>query len=510
MAASLGTMVATLVANTKPFEQKMRRASKDMKGFGSEVQKQTKDLKQMGKAAISAIASFMGFRKIIGILQEISRELFRMNKQAMTLGLSAQELREWEFVAARTGMEAQNLSLGMMQLQKAITRILVGEGRDVATALHAIGVSVQQLETLSPEDAFMAVIEGLHNLGDAGLQATYAMILFEDHLGMELMPLLQQGPGVIDELREHLRAMTHEIDGDLLRASKDLHNAQTDLNAVWFDAKMALFQIYGPALTELIERLTELVSWFNRADQSTQIFVLTLTIAVPAVIMLHIALTTLLIPALKKIYEWLKTITMFTAKNPFMFTLLMATMLFVQLGLSMEESEEAMDNLQDAADEFNKKMGQTNQTMSQVVAHLKEMERLRNLAKKWTDILKTPEEIFSDTINELVELYTGIDDLTGQPFITFDTFNRGITHAINQLLKAKDIAKDLKNMLRGVQAVAFGTMEEVSARLSAERQDKAQQAYRQKQLQLQQQANQLLQQISNNTGTPLPVVNLVP
>ena len=37
----------------------------------------------------------------------------------------------------------------MMQLQKAITRILVGEGRDVATALHAIGVSVQQLETLS-------------------------------------------------------------------------------------------------------------------------------------------------------------------------------------------------------------------------------------------------------------------------------------------------------------------------------------------------------------------------
>ena len=169
-----------------------------------------------------------------------------------------------------------------------------------------------------------------------------------------------------------------------------------------------------------------------------------------------------------------------------------------------------MDNLQDAADEFNKKMGQTNQTMSQVVAHLKEMERLRNLAKKWTDILKTPEEIFSDTINELVELYTGIDDLTGQPFITFDTFNRGITHAINQLLKAKDIAKDLKNMLRGVQAVAFGTMEEVSARLSAERQDKAQQAYRQKQLQLQQQANQLLQQISNNTGTPLPVVNLVP
>jgi hypothetical protein len=510
MAGSLGTMVATLVANTKPFEQKMRRASKDMKGFGSEVQKQTKDLKQMGKQAISAIAAFMGFRKIIAILKEISRELFRLNKTAMTLGMSAQELREWEFVAAKTGMEVQNLSLGMMQLQKAITRILVGEGRDVATALHAIGVSVQQLETLSPEDAFMAVVEGLHNLNDAGLQATYAMILFEDHLGMELMPLLQQGPGVIDDLREHLRGMTNEIDGDLLLASKNLHNAQTDLNAVWADAKMALFELYGPALTALTQALVEVISVFTQADKQTQIFLLTISIAVPAVIMLHLALTTLLIPALKKIYEWLKAITLFQAKSPFMLTLMLATMLFVQLGLSMEDAEVAMDDLQDSVDKFNQGMQNTNQTMSQVVAHMKEMERLRGLATKWTDLMKIPDEVFSDTIQELVDLHTTIDDLTGQPFITFETFNRGIAHAINQLMKAKDVAKDLKNMLRGVQAVTLGTMEEVSARLSATRQANVQQQYQQKQLQLQQQTNQLLQQISNNTGIPLPIVNLVP
>ena len=124
--------------------------------------------------------------------------------------------------------------------------------------------------------------------------------------------------------------------------------------------------------------------------------------------------------------------------------------------------------------------------------------------------MKIPDEVFRDTIQELVDLHTTIDDLTGQPFITFETFNRGIAHAINQLMKAKDVAKDLKNMLRGVQAVTLGTMEEVSARLSANRQANVQQQYQQKQLQLQQQTNQLLQQISNNTGIPLPIVNLVP
>ena len=109
-----------------------------------------------------------------------------------------------------------------------------------------------------------------------------------------------------------------------------------------------------------------------------------------------------------------------------------------------------------------------------------------------------------------MELATTIDDLTGDTFIDVNTFNQGLSQAVQQLVKASNIADKIANTLKGVGAVALGTMEEVQARLASNRQATAQKQHQAHVIRLQQQTNQLLQQISANTGATLPVVNLVP
>lgn len=508
MAANLGSMVATVSARTKPFEQGMKRAGGNMQQFGTSTKKVNDDLKKMAQAAIAAIGSFVGFGKLKSMISEVSQEMDKLTKTARGLGISAQELARLEFASGIMGVDPSTLTKGLQQLQKTILDANTG----LATARRAfqmIGVSLDDLAQMSPDEQFIKIMDALSQIEDAGLRSALAMQIFGSRTGRELANMAAVGTDGLQGLFNEFDNLHGVITDEMTDANENWRDSILRLETSWNGMKTVLSTTLIEIINPLVDKLTAAVAVFNNLDGETKAWVFTLTIVTPMVMALVVVLNASLIPALRGVFTLLKSIGAFTLKHPIAAAVILATTWGFS-AMAADKMKEVLKELTAAYDEHVEGLMKNNNAAGDFMKNMEKQQQLLTKADGLMQGFKTPEMVFEDTVTELIELLTTVNEITGDKFIDLTTFNKGLAQAIQQLVSAHDISKQIQQTLQGVEAVALGTMAEVRARLAANRQATAQQQHQAHVIRLQQQAVQLLQQIANNTGVQLPVVNLIP
>lgn len=176
----------------------------------------------------------------------------KIDKQSQKLGISAQAYQEWDAILGHCGASMDSLKEGMKTLSKAIA----DGSADQVAAFQAVGLSLDEVQQMSTEDVFAAVITGLQGMEEGAERTNIATTLLGES-AQELGPLLNTSAEATEEMRQTVNDLGGVMSDDAVAASAQFKDALQDLETVagWF--KRELVANILPYVTAGMQGLTD-------------------------------------------------------------------------------------------------------------------------------------------------------------------------------------------------------------------------------------------------------------
>lgn len=174
-----------------------------------------------------------------------------LDKMAARTGFSVESLSGLAHAASLSGGSLADVGIAIRGMEK---KVLSG-----SKAFDVLGLSVEDLRRMKPEEQFAAIADAIAAVRDPSLRAGLAMQLFEES-GSKILPLLQKGSA-------GMREMTREAERlglVMTTAESKSAAAYTDaLGTLWEQLKMTSAVIgsaVAPLLTDLLKRTQPVIA----------------------------------------------------------------------------------------------------------------------------------------------------------------------------------------------------------------------------------------------------------
>jgi hypothetical protein len=245
-----GRAFVELFADKSKLTRGLRSASADLKAWGSGVTAIGAKVAGIG-AAITA--PFLAFAKISA---DVGGEL---SDTAAKTGVSVEALSTLGYAAKLAGVDSTALAGGLNKMQKTLVAA-AGGSKSAAKALGDVGLTVEGLAGLKPDEQFKAIAEGLSRVTDPAQRTALAMEIFGKS-GADLLPMLAGGAAGLDAMQAEARRLGVEITAaDAAAADKlgdTLDTLKTQFTAIAIRVSAAILpavQRFATAVTELAVR----------------------------------------------------------------------------------------------------------------------------------------------------------------------------------------------------------------------------------------------------------------
>lgn len=180
-----------------------------------------------------------------------------IGKLSQRIGASTQALSQYRFVADRTGVSFNTLTMGFQRMTRRISEAAAGTG-EARGALQELGLSARELNQLRPEQQFEALADSIMKVKSPADQVRLAMKLFDSE-GVSLIQTMQGGSEAIRGLRDRADELGLTLSQQQVKAAAEANDAMTELRASFEGMSNSLTTDLAPALTDLIELLTDFV-----------------------------------------------------------------------------------------------------------------------------------------------------------------------------------------------------------------------------------------------------------
>ncbi|MCA9251267.1 MAG: hypothetical protein KDA54_09035 [Phycisphaerales bacterium] len=223
----------------------LRQAQKRLKAFGAGVRNAGLRITAFGASLAAPLAASLK------VFSSAGDQLDKMSKRT---GVSVEALSELGFAAEQSGTDLETLEKGIRVMQ----RTMGDASQGLATAVDAfdtLGLKVEQLQGLSPEQQFTAIADRLSQIADPSARAAAAMDVF-GRAGTALLPLLADGAKGMAELRDEARSLGLTISTE---SASDAALLTDTLNILFRVLKQGVFTIgsaLAPAIIDVSNRIT--------------------------------------------------------------------------------------------------------------------------------------------------------------------------------------------------------------------------------------------------------------
>lgn len=220
----------------------LNAASDKLKAFGAGITSVGKRLSLLGAGLTAPLVASAK------VFADMGSDLLDMSQRT---GVSVEALSELGYAAEQTGTDMATLEAGLRRMQRTILDASDGMASAVDALTH-LGLSVDQLQGLSPEDQFKLIADRLSQVEDATMRAGLAMVLL-GRSGTRLLPLFHDGAQGIEELQQQARELGLTISTADAAAAEALGD---QLATLWTVVKRGVFAI-GSALEPLLSQLAD-------------------------------------------------------------------------------------------------------------------------------------------------------------------------------------------------------------------------------------------------------------
>ena len=226
----------------------LRRAQKRLQAFGAGLRNIGTRITAFGASLAAPLAASLK------VFSSAGDQLDKMSKRT---GVSVEALSELGFAAEQSGTNLETLEKGVRTMQRTVGDATQGLSTAV-DAFDALGLTVEQLQGLSPEQQFTLIADRLSQITDPTLRASAAMEVF-GRAGSQLLPLLENGASGMSELRDQASALGLTISTE---AAADAALLTDTLNILWRVLKQGVFTIgsaLAPVIIDVSNRITRVV-----------------------------------------------------------------------------------------------------------------------------------------------------------------------------------------------------------------------------------------------------------
>ena len=215
------------------------------------IQKNKEKFKAAGKAIAIAGTAIVG---TIGLMVKgYVKAGDEVHKMSLRTGMSTEALSELKYAAEISGSSLGSLEKGVKKMAKSLTDADAGLMTYIRS-FDRIGLSVQDLMALSPEDQFMKIAKGIAELESPTLRAATAQEIF-GRAGTELLPLFAEGASGMEDLRQKARDLGLSISGPAAKGAADLNDAMTTLKGSFKGVSMALASQLAPLIEGVADKI---------------------------------------------------------------------------------------------------------------------------------------------------------------------------------------------------------------------------------------------------------------
>lgn len=175
-----------------------------------------------------------------------------IDKQSQKLGISAKAYQEWDAVLGHCGASIDSLKGGM----KTLTKAVADASDDQVAAFQAVGLSMDQVKSMSTEDVFSAVVTGLQGMEEGAERTNIATTLLGKS-AQELGPLLNTSAEDTAAMKQAVNELGGVMSDETVAASASFKDALQDLTTIGTGFKNALGAQVLPYVTEAMTALTD-------------------------------------------------------------------------------------------------------------------------------------------------------------------------------------------------------------------------------------------------------------
>lgn len=243
--AKVGELLVDVLARTTGLQKGLKKGQQSMQQF--------KKVAGNIAAGIAAAFSINALRNMIDDFAELG-DMF--DKMSQRTGVSVEALSGLKFAAEQSGASIETLEMGIRNMQRVLLDVQQGSST-AATTLSMLGLSIDNLQTMSPEQQFLQMAQAIAGVEDPSRQAALAMELF-GRSGTQLLPMLQQGEAGIEALMQEARRLGIVMSEEDAKAAADFTDAMNRLSSVFKGIATQVASVITPILTKLSNLFTSL------------------------------------------------------------------------------------------------------------------------------------------------------------------------------------------------------------------------------------------------------------
>ena len=293
-------LFAKLELDTSGYEKNVGNAKTSFSNLGSSIASGAKTIGKVGVAAFAAIGTAIGgaTTALVKNAGETAAYADNIDKMSQKMGISAEAYQEWDFILQHSGSSIDAMSRGMQTLQKNAV--------NSAEKFEALGLTQEQVASMSTEELFEATIKGLQGMEEGAERTALASELLGGS-AKELGALLNTSAEDTEAMKQQVHDLGGVMSDEAVKAGAAFQDSLQNLKTTLSGAKNALMGEFLPSLTTVMDGLTALFSGdesgIGKIKEGIEEFASKLNEKLPQVIQTVGSIANSLISALPALFE---------------------------------------------------------------------------------------------------------------------------------------------------------------------------------------------------------------
>lgn len=246
-------LFGSIFVNTDEADKSMQKTESNAESIATKLGNGVKTAAKWGAAIVSGAA--IAATAVTGLATNAAGTADEIDKMSQKIGISTEAYQEWSYVMGQNGMDVEKLSTGMKTLVSQMDSAASGTA-SAQENFEKLGVSIYD-SSGKLKDQETILNETMHALADMENGTEKARLATElfGKAGIEMMPMLNQGSGAMDELTQR----AHDLG---LVMSEDAVSAGVTLGDTIDDIKQSFSMIgtnLGSAIIPVIQQFADLI-----------------------------------------------------------------------------------------------------------------------------------------------------------------------------------------------------------------------------------------------------------
>ena len=253
-------LVASITLDSSEYDSALNDTSNKTKTFGQKLGSGLKTAGKVGAVALGAVATAgtVVAKSFWNGAQELAEYGDNIDKMSQKMGISAEAYQEWDAVMQHSGTSIDGMKRGMTTLAQ--------QAEKGAEEFEKLGISQEELASMSQEDLFAKTIEGLQNM-ESGTERT---VLAQKLLGgsaKELGALLNTSAEDTQKMKDRVHELGGVMSDEAVKAAAAFQDNMKDLGTAISGVKRGIIDDFLPAANDMISGFTSLIAGEEGAEE---------------------------------------------------------------------------------------------------------------------------------------------------------------------------------------------------------------------------------------------------